>query len=194
MEKSKQKDLRFIKAKEKIASAFKSLVQAKKFEDITVSALCKNAGIDRKTFYLHYKTLDDLLIEILDELNLEFARRLHGRNVSDLGTIVREHIVFIQKKGKFFERIMTDSAYSYIASRNVRRFFAMYPALYEPLGRLDASEANVVVTFINTSYFQMVTRWVQDGKKIPMERLINLVTDLIFKGIGDIVHSTRNLS
>lgn len=85
--------------------------------------------------------------------------------VSDLGSVVREHIVFILKKGVFYEKIMTDSAYSYIASRNARRFFAMYPVLYEPFSGLDANEANIVVSFVNTSYFQMVTRWVQDGKK-----------------------------
>ena len=125
----------------------------------------KNAGIDRKTFYLHYKNIEELLVKILDDFNFEFARLLHGRNVSDLGSVVREHIVFILKKGVFYEKIMTDSAYSYIASRNARRFFAMYPVLYEPFSGLDANEANIVVSFVNTSYFQMVTRWVQDGKK-----------------------------
>lgn len=43
-----------------IHSAFRALVARDGFRNITVSALAREANIDRKTFYLHYRGLDDL--------------------------------------------------------------------------------------------------------------------------------------
>ena len=38
-------------------------LKKKPFEYITVSEICKTAGVNRSTFYLHYENLGDLLDE-----------------------------------------------------------------------------------------------------------------------------------
>ena len=45
--------------------ALVDLLAEKDFEFITVKELCKKAGVNRSTFYLHYETLGDLLAEAL---------------------------------------------------------------------------------------------------------------------------------
>ena len=47
----------------KMDLALVSLLKKKPFEFITVSELCKTAGVNRSTFYLHYETIGDLLNE-----------------------------------------------------------------------------------------------------------------------------------
>ena len=47
----------------KMDMALISLLKKKSFEYITVSEICKTAGVNRSTFYLHYETLGDLLDE-----------------------------------------------------------------------------------------------------------------------------------
>ncbi len=47
----------------KIDLALISLLKKKPFEYITVSEICKTAGVNRSTFYLHYETIGDLLGE-----------------------------------------------------------------------------------------------------------------------------------
>ena len=47
----------------KIDLALISLLKKKPFEYITVSEICKTAGVNRSTFYLHYETIGDLLNE-----------------------------------------------------------------------------------------------------------------------------------
>lgn len=49
------------------------LLQKKDFEFITVKELCKKAGVNRSTFYLHYETMDDLLLETVEKLNKDFS-------------------------------------------------------------------------------------------------------------------------
>lgn len=69
MEKNEKKnDLRIIRTKKLLRNSLLQLLEEKKFENITVSELAAKAGINRKTFYLHYSSTRDLLDEIQDEL------------------------------------------------------------------------------------------------------------------------------
>ena len=47
----------------KMDLALISLLKKKPFEYLTVSEICKTAGVNRSTFYLHYETIGDLLNE-----------------------------------------------------------------------------------------------------------------------------------
>lgn len=60
-------DRRIKKTKTSLHNAFYSLLKKKNYSDITVKELADEADITRKTFYLHYNTLDDLLREFLLE-------------------------------------------------------------------------------------------------------------------------------
>lgn len=59
-----------------IHSAFRALVARDGFRNITVSALAREANIDRKTFYLHYRGLDDLMAEEIRQIADQVAAAL----------------------------------------------------------------------------------------------------------------------
>lgn len=40
--------------------------------NITIKEICKKAGVNRSTFYLHYESIDDLLEETLWFINKKF--------------------------------------------------------------------------------------------------------------------------
>lgn len=54
-------DPRVQRTKTQIFAAFNDLLAEKEFSKITVTDLTKRAGISRKTFYLHYSSIDDLV-------------------------------------------------------------------------------------------------------------------------------------
>ena len=68
MDKTKQEDLRVRKTKEAIRRTFEDMICEMDYEKITVKELTDRAMINRKTFYLHYETLDDLLEELQQEI------------------------------------------------------------------------------------------------------------------------------
>ena len=51
-------DLRIIKTKKAIKTAFLNLLKENKYHNITISAISETALINRKTFYAHYETKD----------------------------------------------------------------------------------------------------------------------------------------
>lgn len=69
-------DRRVRRTRYAIHSAFRALVARDGFRNITVSALAREANIDRKTFYLHYRGLDDLMAEEIRQIVDQVAAAL----------------------------------------------------------------------------------------------------------------------
>ena len=61
-------DKRIIKTKKAIYQALKELYLENDFEDISITQLTEKANIGRKTFYLHYSSIDDIVDEIVKKL------------------------------------------------------------------------------------------------------------------------------
>lgn len=65
--KSKSLDRRVVKTRKAIRDALKSLVVTKGVKGVSISAIAREADIDRKTFYLHYESIDDLVESLIKE-------------------------------------------------------------------------------------------------------------------------------
>ena len=66
-------DLRIIKTKKAIKTAFLNLLKENKYHNITISAISETALINRKTFYAHYETKDELYADSFHELLLSIS-------------------------------------------------------------------------------------------------------------------------
>lgn len=56
-------DRRIVKTKRAIKEAFHRLIAEQGFGTFSITTLAQEADIDRKTFYLHYASIDDLVQE-----------------------------------------------------------------------------------------------------------------------------------
>ncbi|MFP4977906.1 TetR/AcrR family transcriptional regulator [Paenibacillus sp. CN-4] len=65
-------DPRIKRTHQLIRDAFLSLMQEKRFEQITVRDIAARAEINRATFYLHYQDKYELLNQIVEEMLIEF--------------------------------------------------------------------------------------------------------------------------
>ncbi|MBQ0140172.1 MAG: TetR/AcrR family transcriptional regulator [Kurthia sp.] len=65
----KKVDTRILKTKEAFHQAFFLLLQETPFEEMTISMICKEAGINRGTFYRHYETKDVLFEEVIEKIS-----------------------------------------------------------------------------------------------------------------------------
>ncbi|HAS20881.1 MAG TPA: hypothetical protein DCR16_04015, partial [Lachnospiraceae bacterium] len=73
-------DRRFYKIKKDIRGAFMTLVlQKDHYSDISITEVAELADINRKTFYLHYDSIDDILTEYADDLSADFMNYLYGQ-------------------------------------------------------------------------------------------------------------------
>ena len=78
-----------------------ALLEEKDLEYITVKGICRQAGVNRSTFYLHYETIADLVEEALEMINRRFLSYFPQREdhvVSNLGSRDRAELVLVTQE------------------------------------------------------------------------------------------------
>ena len=60
-------DLRVQRTKKVLKDNFKDMLLNMDYERITVKDLCEKSMINRRTFYLHYDSIDDLMKDVLND-------------------------------------------------------------------------------------------------------------------------------
>lgn len=77
-------DKRTLKTKEKLRKAALELSRTIPLEEMSVSALCKKAGINRTTFYKYYAVPEDVLLEMNREMIDEMLEQMHREGEAEL--------------------------------------------------------------------------------------------------------------
>lgn len=78
-----------------------ALLEEKDLEYITVKEICRRAGVNRSTFYLHYETIADLVNETMETINRRFESYFPRRGEEVLGDLdrrKREELVLVTRE------------------------------------------------------------------------------------------------
>jgi AcrR family transcriptional regulator len=104
---------------EAIKDAFLNLLKCKDYMDITVTDICKTAGVSRGTFYAHFDNIAKLIDTLFEEA------------LSNVGNIPLQYIclpgnsqndglplcMFLRKNKKYQPLFFSDSLHSYVVDR-----------------------------------------------------------------------------
>lgn len=176
-----KEDLRIIRTKEAIRKTFEEMIIEMDYEQISIKELALRARINRKTFYLHYNTLDDLLREMQNEMAQNFIKRTEGlERPRDMDKITREFFLCSEELGKLGERLTCSGNYKYI-SRKITNDIMNQTWKSDPG---SPYVQNIIMTYVAQSTLEIYKQWVADGKKIPLEEIIQLATKLICNGMN----------
>ena len=177
-------DLRVQKTIEAIRTAFEQMICEMDYHEMTVKELCDRAKINKKTFYRYYPTMDDLLAELQAEMSSEYIEMIrHYRLPEELNKVNEAFFRYSVSKGDVYEKITC--AYSYSSIRNT-----MIDRVNDATWRKSAWFNNIpewqqhmLLVFTQSTVVNLYQQWVADGKKIPVEEVIQLCNRLICEGV-----------
>ena len=116
-EKPKKLDRRQIRTKRRIREALMTLALEKPAEKITIKELAELADIDRKTFYLHYGSIGEVLSEMQQELLGKLENVISGYDLFqpdfDALALFREINGIILESSDFYRRMLIMDRYSF---------------------------------------------------------------------------------
>ena len=188
MDKTRQDDLRVRKTKESIRRAFEEMICEMDYEQITVKELTDRAMINRKTFYLHYETIDALLEELQQEIVESFvSQNISYHSMDDIKRIIRYFYEFACKAPKLYERLLSSGSYEFIGNQINARIMAYQAERYRGAFSRNIYEDNLVFSYFAPITTILYRQWVKDGKKMPLEDLIATATRLVCGGLGEYV-------
>ena len=164
-----ENDQRVIQTKRSLHGALLALLKNKPLESISVSELCREAGINRGTFYLHYKDVgalfDEHLRSLLQDLEESYyepyrhVSRLEPQHLDPTTIRIFHHV----KKYRRFYEIVFDrkSSLSYYYSlfdkikSLIRESTADFPHADRDLSLMIAYQANAIMG--------LLIQWSEEG-------------------------------
>ena len=181
-------DLRVRRTIEAIKRSFEEMICEMDYEKIRVTELCQRAMINKKTFYVYYQTLDDLLSELQTELSAEYLERINDFSLPDeLDKVNREFFLYSEEKGLAYEKITCagSSSYQYIRSSMMKEVNDSGWGKSKQYQSLSDFEKTALMNFVNNAVLGIYRQWVEDGKQQSVEEIIALTNRLVLGGVNE---------
>lgn len=179
----RQEDMRTRKTRTAIRKAFREMLKEMDYDQISIKELTERADINRRTFYLHYASIDELLNELIDEIADGYVQKTHSMHgYSDQKEIAREFLLYFAQQDELHEKIICDVNFKYISDRINRRISDNNQKHVDDLGKVSPYMKNIIIAYLNMSCLGMYRKWVADKKKIPLDEFIDVATELVCNG------------
>ena len=179
--------------------AFLALLEKKDFAYITVKELCKAAGVNRSTFYLHYETMADLLAESAQYLNERFlaymkhdseafVAKLHDCPLEELYLITPQYLTpylsYIRENQRLFRTGLENVAVLHLDDSYEELFRHVLTPILERY-RVPEKDRGYLMAFYLQGLMAIITQWLKGGCADPIEHIIDLMRQCVAPHPGE---------
>ena len=181
-----KEDLRVQRTKKVLKDTFKDMLLKSDYGTITIKDLCCKSMINRRTFYLHYNSIDDLMTEILEEMSLEFLKYTDGYDhFANPDKIIKDYFEFTNNN-PLYEKLNNNTDIQYIREQLNNKVVNNVTNHFDSIKNLNEFEYNMTRIYLNGTAVAMYRYWSLNGKKAPIEEAIKITTKLVKDGIKSI--------
>ena len=157
------------------------LLEKKDFDFITVKEICKTAGVNRSTFYLHYETIDDLLKETVEMVSRGFASRFEEvkeqadpNKVLTTESFLRPYLAYIRDNKKIYG-LMHEKPDLFAIEEKWNRIYKDYFVKALDHFRVPDTEKPYVLSFYIEGVLGIVRAWVRGGCEDDIDLVISII-------------------
>ena len=184
-------DRRVLRTRKAIMEAFGELIAEQSIDTISISALARKANIDRKTFYLHYPSINALVNSFIQQ-HLErilkvYKKHTHGSQTEPLHPMLQEANAIFEENPDMWmhlaDNLSTDQMIDIIAD-------TLGPAVVNT-GIVRAEEADRIgdvlalarMRFALAGALSLYAFWLRNGRKEPVEAVSRIIEHCVTEGI-----------
>ena len=184
-------DRRVRRSRRAIVAAFDRLITEMPLEHITVSAIAREADVDRKTFYQHFGSIDGLLDAIADDVvtglldDVELATRERVEVAADVTPLraffaaLAEHLSQNEKLGRgYCEHVPSKLLFEHLSRPLVRqcveRGFVR--------GDVPDGELEMLLAFGLGGLFSLYRWWLLSDRAVPLADVTHYACGLLEGG------------
>ena len=173
-------------------AAFDRLIMEVPFDQITVSAIAREADVDRKTFYQHFGTVDKLLDAIAEDVVSELLDEVESMTRERVGAGGDENVLHAFF-GALSEHLSTDTLLSQRYCEHVP-LDLLFEHLSRPLtrqavergfvsGDLADEELEMLLTFGLGGLFSLYRWWFLSDRAVPLDKVTDCACTFVEHGV-----------
>lgn len=155
-----------IRSQHMIADALLSLMERKRFQQITVTEICEEAAIGRKTFYRNFELKEDVIDFQLDELCAEFEQEMIGKSPEEQ---LFFYFSFSQRHIRFFQAMYLNELFP-----TLQRKFSKYLPATMPIWSKNPVDQEYFSRFVIAGIQAIMQVWVERGFQENIEKVVEL--------------------
>ncbi len=184
-------DRRTQKTKQAISDAYFSLLMDDKTPHITVTEITRKANIDRKTFYLHYDSTEDILKEFSKGKVTELMDRLKEdgffEHPMDIRLFFRDFNDLIMEDIDFYKRLIRTSNFAFICAEVENILIDTIKKVYTDIVKASSETLDVYARFYASGMLSTYVAWLQKEIPVDISKLGEIVADVTYFGAEKLV-------
>lgn len=179
---SKPLDRRQKKTRQAIQTALLSLMKDKPLERITITELAAAAGVNRKTFYNHYSSIQEVRAE-LEEQYIDLIFSLMGQTADDNSTFELspfiEHLVEAMASNPVRTRLIFESGEHLYLTERLKKALLPYLSQLAEQRQRQPDYLPYVLEYAVCGTTALLNAWVHAEHPVPPQELATLVAALL---------------
>ena len=185
-------DRRVIKTKQAIQDAFERLIVDVDYEKITVSALAREANINRKTFYLHYDSVEDVLNNLARDHAQNTVKMIAEKGLFDKGQIdanaIAETIGESYREARLFNPLFIHKLPTAHLIDAVQPELENYIAkVRSENGLPELDNLSYYVRFFLGGVLQAYECWYNTADNVQFDEIARVVSEALAHGLNGVV-------
>lgn len=167
--------------KDLIKQTLLMLIHEKNVNSITVIELCKKAGLNRSTFYLHYQDIKSVILDMEAEFLTQVETYINDTSVieevNDAVFLVLSYI----KENRSFAKALVNNNVDPSFSTKLFSIPKIKILLDSALTGYEEQEREYVYTFVISGAYALITNWVNNDFKTDTKIIASLTLSLAEK-------------
>ena len=152
-----------------IRETFLQLLEEKPFKEISVRDIVDRCGVNRNTFYYHYRDIPDLLETIVKEDTDALIRQ--STNIESIEECLNAIIGFILSRRKsvlhIYRSVNRDISEQYLWRLCNYAATTYFGSVTKERG-ISEKDSEILITYIKCITFGIITGWLENGMKDDM--------------------------
>ncbi len=175
-------DRRIRRTRRALTAALIELASQRPYETITIRDITDQADIGYATFFRHYESKDDLMLDIFSNIarELEAMGGQHSREYFEQeGALIFAHV---QTNETLYRGILE----SLVFRRKLIKLFADHTArhiaMHQPSFANPAVPLDIAVSHMASSFVGLIEWWLEHKLRMPIEQIAQIYNRLIIQG------------
>lgn len=173
-------DRRVRKTRELIKNALIELLREKNISAVTVTELTRRADIDRRTFYLHYDRVEDVITEMEQEAAAEIHELLVSSQNFNLRNFFDGLTQILSNNLEFYRIVAGDAHYQRLLYHCKCLLKAELQSCFFASSGLSELDFDICSEYVTSGIIGVYYSWLCNDRGIPLDELPRKAENAVF--------------
>ncbi|MCH5197696.1 MAG: TetR/AcrR family transcriptional regulator [Oscillospiraceae bacterium] len=186
-------DRRVLYTKMFLKESLLELMKEKPVDKINPTELCRHAGINRNTFYTHYYSPRDVLLEIEEEFSNEIIASLDKKlSETNSDALLDELCRIIYDKKDFCKILLSENGDPAFLQNVISMGKAPVVSSWKKSGiGMTEEDMEMLFTFIVNGSIAILRRWTAEDMMMPPAEIAQMINRISSGGISGMIRGSE---